>query len=227
MKQVIIILIAILAISCNQGKVKIENGSNSHEIIAEEVIQSSGYTYIRFTQNDSAHWLATSIIDAKVGEKYYFEKSMEMLNFHSKELNRTFETILFVEGLTAEPIPADNMTKSTLGSGKAKIERVTVTIEKSKDELNIADLYLNKESYANKVVIIKGIVVKFSPMIMNKNWVHIQDGTESDGNYDLTVTTLIEFKVGDTITLEGKVTLDKDFGYGYKYDLLLEDAVIK
>ncbi|MHC1702601.1 MAG: hypothetical protein AB9846_01715 [Tenuifilaceae bacterium] len=227
MKQVIIILIAILAFSCNQGKVKIDNGSNSHEIIVEEVIQSSGYTYIRFTMNDSLQWLATSLIDAKVGEKYYFEESMKMLNFHSKELNRSFETILFVEDLTTEPISAEDITKSSLGSGKAKIERVTVTIEKSKDELTVADLYLNKESYANKVVIIKGIVVKFSPLIMNKNWVHIQDGTESDGKYDLTVTTLAEFKVGDTITLEGKVALNKDFGHGYKYDLLLEDAVVK
>jgi hypothetical protein len=70
-------------------------------------------------------------------------------------------------------------------------------------------------------------VVKYSPGIMNKNWVHIQDGTEYDGNYDLTVTTLSEFKVGDIVTLEGKIALDKDFGYGYIYDVLLEDAVAK
>ena len=226
MKQVIIVLMAILAISCSQVKIKTDNG-NSHELIAEEVIQSSGYTYIRFTENDSIQWLATTVFDAKVGEKYYFEKSMEMVNFHSKELNRDFETILFVDRLTAEPVSSEKMAGAGPGSAKAKTPKVTVTIEKSKDELTVAGLYSNKEKHANKLVLIKGQVVKYSPGIMNKNWVHIQDGTESDGNYDLTITTLAEFKVGDIVTIEGKLALDKDFGHGYTYDVLIEDAVVK
>lgn len=226
MKQVIIVLMAILAISCSQVKIKTDN-SSSHELIAEEVIQSSGYTYVRFTENDTVKWLATALIDAKVGEKYYFEKGMEIGNFHSKELNMDFNTILFVDKLMDEPVSAEKMAKSPLGSAKAKAERMIVEIEKSKDDLTIANLYLNKELYANKLVLIKGKVVKYSPGIMNKSWVHIQDGTESNGNYDLTVTTLVEFKVGDVVTLEGKLALNKDFGYGYVYDVLLEDAVVK
>jgi len=225
MKQVIIILMAILAISCSQKNTKTGNG-NSHEIIVEEVIQTSGYTYLRYTENDTEQWLAATTIDAKVGEKYYFEKSMEMQSFHSKELNRDFNTILFVEGLAAEPGSADMKSKS-VSSGPAKVNRMVVAMEKTKDELSLADLYSNKETYANKVVLIKGKVVKFSSGIMNKNWVHLQDGTEFNGNYDLTVTTLGKFKVGDIVQLEGTVALGKDFGYGYKYDVLLEDAVAK
>lgn len=220
-------LMAILAIACSQKNARTGNG-NSHEIVIEEVIQSSGYTYLRFTENGTENWLATSLIDAKVGETYYYEQSMEMKGFHSKELNRDFETILFVDRLTSEPASAEKKSKTSgPGSAKAKAERVIVAIDKSKDELTIADLFAKKESYADKLIKIKGKVVKVSPGIMSKNWLHIQDGTESDGNYDLTVTTLAEFKVGDIITLEGKVVLDKDFGYGYKYDLLLEDAVAK
>jgi hypothetical protein len=226
MKQVIIALVAILAISCSQVKIKTGNDDN-HQIIAEEVIQASGYTYVRFTENDSVQWMATSAIDAKVGEKYYFEKSMEMNNFHSKELNRDFETILFVDRLSAEPISHEKKAKSAPGAAKAKAERMDVTIEKSKDELTVAQLFSNKELYADKMVLIKGKVAKYSPGIMNKNWIHLQDGTESDGNYDLTVTTLAELKVGDIVTLEGKIALGKDFGYGYVYDVLLEDAVVK
>ena len=59
---------------------------------------------------------------------------------------------------------------------------------------------------------------------MNKNWIHIQDGTDNSGKFDLTVTTDIEVKVGDTITLEGAIALDKDFGFGYKYEVIMEDA---
>lgn len=226
MKQGLIVLMAILAISCGQISNKTGNG-NSHEIIVKEVIQTSGYTYIRFTENDTEQWLATAVVDAKVGEKYYFEKGLAMENFHSKELNKDFKTILFVDRITTEPASDEKKTKSAPGSAKAKAERMIISMEKSKDELTIADLFSNKESYANKTVLIKGKVVKYSAGIMNKNWVHIQDGTESDGNYDLTVTTLAELKVGDIVTLEGKVALAKDFGYGYTYDVLLEDAAVK
>ncbi len=225
MKQVLFILMAILAISCNQIYPKMDNGNS---LVVEEVIQTSGYTYLRFTDNGTEQWLATTLIDAKVGEKYYYEKSMVMENFHSKELERDFVTILFVERLATEPISGDEKTKPVApGSAKAKAEKMVVVIEKSKDDITVANLYSNKETYANKLVLIKGKVVKYSPGIMNKNWVHIQDGTEYDGNYDLTVTTLSEFKVGDIVTLEGKIALDKDFGYGYIYDVLLEDAVAK
>ncbi|MEI7897164.1 MAG: hypothetical protein WCJ26_09020 [bacterium] len=62
---------------------------------------------------------------------------------------------------------------------------------------------------------------------MKKNWIHIQDGTEFSGKFDLTVTTDAEAAVGQTITLEGKITLNKDFGYGYAYEVLMEDATIK
>lgn len=225
MKQGIIVLMAILAISCGQKKA--DKSILSKEITAEEIVQTSGYTYVRYTENDSVQWLATTVIDAKVGEKYYFEKSMEMKNFHSKELNRDFKTILFVDKLTTEPVVLDPSKPSGPGSAKAKAEKVMGMIEKTKEELTVADLYAKKESFADKTVQIKGKVVKVTPRIMNKNWVHIQDGTESEGSYDLIVTTLAELKVGDIVTLEGKLALDKDFGYGYKYDLIVEDALVK
>ena len=61
---------------------------------------------------------------------------------------------------------------------------------------------------------------------MKKNWIHIQDGTEFDGKFDLTITTDQEVKVGDKISVEGNVHLDKDFGFGYFYDVIVEDAKI-
>ncbi len=59
---------------------------------------------------------------------------------------------------------------------------------------------------------------------MELNWVHIQDGTEFEGKFDLTVTSTESFKVGSVVTLEGVLALNKDFGYGYSYEVLLEKA---
>jgi CRISPR/Cas system CMR subunit Cmr6 (Cas7 group RAMP superfamily) len=81
-----------------------------------------------------------------------------------------------------------------------------------------------KKSYSGKVVKIKGKVTKFNPAIMEKNWVHIQDGTDFRNEFDITVTTNVFVTVGDTITFEGKIALDQDFGYGYVYKVLMEDG---
>ena len=62
---------------------------------------------------------------------------------------------------------------------------------------------------------------------MSKNWIHLQDGTDFEGKFDLTITTSsTDVKVDDVVTLEGIVSINKDFGYGYFYEVLLEDAKI-
>ena len=61
-------------------------------------------------------------------------------------------------------------------------------------------------------------------MIMNRNWIHIQDGTAD--NHDLTITSQESIPLGHVVTFEGTVSLNKDFGAGYRYDLIIEDAVI-
>ena len=63
---------------------------------------------------------------------------------------------------------------------------------------------------------------------MDKNWIHLQDGTSSDKDFDLTATSPdLKATVGDTLTLEGKIILDKDFGYNYFYKVLMENAMKK
>ena len=71
---------------------------------------------------------------------------------------------------------------------------------------------------------VDGEVVKVNPAIMGKNWVHLQDGSRYGGNVDITITTNDVVKVNDVATFEGVVILDKDFGYGYAYDILVEEA---
>ena len=101
-----------------------------------------------------------------------------------------------------------------------------IKLKKIEGAITIAELFKNKAKYEGKIVKIKGKVKKFTDSIMSKNWIHLQDGTEFDGKFDLTVTSQEIVKIDKVITIEGKIALNKDFGYGYKYDVLMEDAKI-
>jgi hypothetical protein len=91
----------------------------------------------------------------------------------------------------------------------------------------VAELFAEKDALANTKVILRGKVVKTNAMIMDRNWLHIRDGSGAEGTNDVTVTTTGELpKVGDTVLVTGQVAVDKDFGMGYRYPLVVEDAVV-
>jgi hypothetical protein len=122
----------------------------------------------------------------------------------------------------------DKKEKKAMGTGKHQARVVTekadVKVEPCADCITIAKLLSEKQTYAGKVIKVKGQVTKFNAGIMGKNWAHIQDGTEYQDGFDLTVTTDITVSVGETVTFEGKIALDKDFGYGYVYNVLMEEG---
>jgi len=121
----------------------------------------------------------------------------------------------------------EEMTQANEGQahqGVVSSEKVEVNIEPCDGCTTVARLLEDKKSFSGKVIKIRGTVTKYNPGILGKNWVHIQDGTEYNDGFDLTVTTDIQTSVGATITFEGKIVLDKDFGYGYSYEVLMEDG---
>jgi hypothetical protein len=160
-----------------------------------------------------------------VGETVYFGDGLEMTNFTSKDLQRTFETIYFVNELHggAQPAPHD-MSAPAAHQGKPTLETLELSIERPEGGIRIGELFANREAYADKTVLIRGQVTKVNRAILNKNWVHLQDGTSDAGNYDLTITTAAEATPGEVVAWEGKIVLNKDFGSGYAYDVLMEDA---
>jgi hypothetical protein len=113
------------------------------------------------------------------------------------------------------------MSNQSTGS-KVSTEKINVKVEPCKDCIKISNLLENRKNYSGKSVKVTGQVTKFNAQIMGKNWIHIQDGSEFKGAFDLTITTDKEVSVGQTITFEGKIVLDKDFGYGYFYSVLME-----
>lgn len=203
----------------------------NHAVKAEEVLQTKQYTYIRAKEGNEELWLAVARMEATAGTSYYFKGGLPMTDFESKELKRRFKQILFVDNIStsapaAEGAPEIATQNNQLKSSGSSIptERLAIQQKHEKGELTIASLLENKKSYSGKKIKIKGKVTKFNAGIMKKNWIHLQDGTEFSGKFDLTITTDQIVKVGDNITVEGTISTDKDFGFGYFYEVLLEDA---
>jgi hypothetical protein len=232
----ILIILFLIGSSCGFNKKGSQSSSNTvgsqelnattktHVVTVTELIQTSSYSYVKLKEGSKEYWAAVPRFEAKIGQTYYYNQAMEMKDFKSKELNRTFSSLWFMEALGDNPIPAKN-SRALTKNGRQMINRVPgISVKPADGGITLSKLMSDKSQFANKKVIISGQVVKFSPEIMNKNWVHIQDGTEASGEYDLVVTTKEVVKVGDIVTFEGTIATDKDFGYGYKYDVIMEDA---
>ncbi|MDP2068546.1 MAG: hypothetical protein Q8K04_06225 [Lutibacter sp.] len=202
------------------------------KVIVKEVLQVSSYTYLYvLEEDDSVKWLAVPTMDAKLGETYYYKGGMEMPDFNSAELNRTFDTVIFLGSITSADIidPEKGMVDpnaevAETNTKQPTLDKLELKIEGVEGGTRIGELFENKQNYAEKRIKIKGEVTKFSSGIMGKNWVHFQDGTSFEGAYDLMVTCQENVLVGDIIVFEGVIALDKDFGAGYFYKVIMEDA---
>lgn len=91
---------------------------------------------------------------------------------------------------------------------------------------NVEAIHKEAKSLAGKQVQVAGKVVKVNNGIMKRNFLHIQDGSGGEGTNNLIVTSAQTANVGDQVEITGTVALDTDFGFGYKYPLLVEKASI-
>jgi hypothetical protein len=226
MKFIYTTLIIIIFASCGQDQKSSEVQSNSNKIEVEEVLQTASYTYLFGKVNGESLWLATLKLEASVGETYYYEGGLEMIDFNSKELDRIFESVIFLQGVytsEANLLGGANISGSPQITNSAASATSSI-IEPAEGGITIAELMANKGNYAEKMVKLRGKVVKYNTGIMGKNWIHLQDGTSNGDENDITVTTDMSAKVGDIITIEGVITLDKDFGAGYLYKIIVEDG---
>ncbi|PKQ64744.1 hypothetical protein BZG01_13775 [Labilibaculum manganireducens] len=193
------------------------------KVLVKETFNAGGYTYIN-GNNDL--WLAVGQRPIEVGKAYYYKGALEMKNFHSKELNRDFPVIYFLNTISDTPIE-NNMPMQASSMKKQKAKRIEVSIEKTKGITSISDLFSKKDEFSGKQISVKGKVTKFNQNIMGKNWIHIQDGSDFEGNFDLTITCKDVASIGQIIEVSGTIALDKDFGAGYTYDVIMEEAKIQ
>jgi hypothetical protein len=198
-----------------------------------ETMDAAGYTYVQVDTGAEQFWAAAPQFAVQVGDDVVVPEGMPMPDYHSKTLDRTFDMVYFVPSVLvggaqnlSGDVPADH---PSMDGGKTVVEETTVDlsgITAAEGGVTVEDMFTKKAELAGKSVAIRGKVVKFTPEIMGKNWIHLQDGTGTEGTSDLTVTTSASAKMGDTVTVSGVVVIDKDFGYGYAYDVIIEDAEV-
>ena len=191
-----------------------------------QVLEAGGYTYAEVDTGEEKVWAASSITPLNVGDRIAFTTEMPMRDFHSSAMNRDFSMIYFVSNfITDESGPSGAGAGIAAAQQQPAAEETMVEgIEKLEGGNTIAELYANKQQLSGEAISVRGKVTKFTFNVMNRNWLHIKDSSTSD---DLTITTDNTASVDDIVVIEGKLAVDKDFGFGYFYPLIVEDATVK
>jgi hypothetical protein len=217
--------------SCDNKKkdyAPIQKTIDQYEVTIKEVLQTGTYTYLLVQETQEEYWMAVQKFNAEVGEKIYFIGAMEMNNFESKELNRVFDKIFFVDQISKTPINTSSRKAEVIEKRQKEMEHLldSIKITPAEGGQSIGELYSNADKFKQKTVFVRGQVVKVNMDIMDRNWVHLVDGTKGSDKSDLTFTTQELVKVGDTVVFKGVLAIDREFGAGYVYPLIVEEAVL-
>jgi hypothetical protein len=191
------------------------------------------YTYLRLKTKEGEVWAAVGKSPVKVGSEVTIENASIMTNFESKTLKKTFDKIYFgsIAGAGSKaPLAGGDMAAVHAGVAKpADVGDVRVAKATGPDARTVAEVVAQRANLKDKNVVVRGKVVKFTPGVMDKNWIHLRDGTGSaaDGTNDVVVTTKEETQIGAVVLVKGVVHTDKDLGSGYSYKVLIEDATLQ
>lgn len=203
-----------------------------------ETMNAASYTYVLIDTGAKKSWVAAPQFAVKVGDSAAIADAMPMKNYQSKTLNRTFDVVYFTGNIsvngapaapsTTDPIPAPSTAALPPGQRTmpAKTAPDLTGIKRAENGQTVAEVITGKTKFAGRPIAIRARVVKYNAQILGKNWLHIRDGSGAPGTNDLTVTTTATAKVGDLVLVTGKLGTDRDFGSGYKYPLIIEDATV-
>jgi len=198
-----------------------------------EIRDVESYTYLRLKTAQGETWAAVPTAKVAKGAKVTVENTTVMTNFQSKALNKTFDKVVFgtlAGAAGSTPQTNKEVAAAHAGAGKpAETADVKVAKASGANAYTVADVLGKPAAVKDKPVVVRGKVVKYNGGIMGKNWIHLRDGTGSaaDNTNDLIVTSKEEAKVGDVITVKGVVRTDKDFGAGYSYKAIVEEATLQ
>lgn len=221
--------------------------------VVAETMNSGGYTYARITGPNGDRWIAASEMPIEKGARLTATVSVTMQNFHSRTLNRDFPEIAFVSavalngvavasnadaaaaaGVTGKSSPGVDMP-AMANSHDADVmpapepPKLVAKVDPAPGGLTVFQVWEKRASLSGKPVVVRGRIVKANYEIMGSNWYHVQDGSGDldAGTHDLTVTSSDRANVGDVVTISGPISLGKDFGAGYAYDVMVEKASIR
>ncbi len=214
-----------------------------------ETMDAGGYTYALIAFAEGEAWFAGPTTPMAVDADIVVPAGMLMQAFRSESLDRTFDEIWFVGGFDVSGGGAGSgamggmmggaMGDSPHGAGgmpghppvdpAAEVEGFDLEgIEKLEGGVTVAEAWEGRAALVGEEVALRGRVVKFLPEIMGKNWIHVRDGSGDGeaGTNDLTITTDSRVNEGDMVQVRGVLLAARDFGMGYRYDLIIEDASV-
>ncbi len=194
-----------------------------------EQLSAPPYRYLRLKTASGETWVAVPEATVAEGAAVTVYSPMRMTGFESKSLGRTFDEVWFG---TLTP-PGSAATGQQVGAAHSAAPPAAVpagSVEKATgpDGRTVAEVWAQQGDLDGKRVSIRGVVVKSTPQVMGKNWLHLQDGSGDPGagTNDITVTTADAATNGQTITVTGTVHTNRDFGAGYSYPVIVEDATV-
>ena len=205
-----------------------------------EVTPAMGYKYLKVDENGTRRWVAIASAPVKAGDTIGYDTRTVMKDFKSKALGKTFKEIIFANDVyLPQKTAVPGTLKSMLGLNSQQPHTAAAKPAESdkpakpfveKPFYTVEEVHMWRHALKGKTVKVKGKLYKVSRNIMKRDWVHIGDGTGNEQQLtdDLVFTAKnVPFKAGDTVIASGKVMADKDFGYGYFYDVIIEDAAFE
>ncbi|MFY0674287.1 MAG: SH3-like domain-containing protein [Bacteroidia bacterium] len=204
------------------SKVKSQNMTDedseveTHIVEVLEILQAESNTYLHVKENEKTFWIATVKAEYELGSLYEYGSGLRQEKFESKQLNRVFDELFLVSII--KPISdTEKLEQESEGLEKNETEKIEVNGSRP-----ISDILENAKDLEGEIVTVSGNVVKLNEGILGYNWVHLQDGSKND--FDLVVTTKAKVQPNQTVTFIATLTLNKDFGAGYIYDIILENG---
>ena len=193
-----------------------------------EVKDVENYTYLRLQTRDGEIWAAIPKTVVQVDAQVTIKNPSPMDGFESPSLHRTFDRIVFGTLADADSLSAAHgMAAMHTSMGQQPgVAEVDVPKATGPDARTVAEVAEKTTDLNEHAVTIRGQVVKFTPNVLGKNWLHLRDGSGSaaKGSDDILVVTQDEAKVGEVVLVTGIVRTDRDLGSGYSYRVLIEEA---
>lgn len=197
-----------------------------------EIKDAMGYKYLKVNEDGKELWVAIANAPVAVGDKIGYDKNTIMHDFESKTLNQKFKEIIFASDVyLPQKVQKPQSMKEMLGlSTTAPKEEKPAKPFVKKETYTIEEVHMWRKSLEGQTITLDATVYKVSHQIMKLDWTHLGDGTGDEKKLtdDLVFTSAsTTIKSGDKVTATGKVIVNKDFGFGYFYKVLIQDATFK